>query len=170
MKTDAFEELQRLFDHFELDWFPISFATDPKVLVSRFDEFANIYGQRVASLTKRGELPRTVDVESIYETAKEDPDRVAAFLQLFASSCGTEILAMSWALLHDATVSHIELQFRQQEDFALSVVLDIGCEGEKLAFESDYIFDLTVLRHLGLMKVDGRPVVSGLYPLNMKWR
>src|SRR5690554_3560418 len=160
--------LRDLFIRFRMGWFVESFPKDS--LMRRFDDFAEAYRNTTAEVLDNHLLPNEVTIQSVATTAEKDPDRVAVFLQLFASSCSSPMLAMTWAMQHDTIVASVDLQFTQRTNFKLNIELRVGHEdGSKLTFQSDSIFDLAVLRHFGLMKANESPVISGLFPVNYDW-
>lgn len=160
--------LRDLFTRFRMGWFVDAFPSEQ--LMPRFDDFAQTYRKATTEVLDTHLLPNDVTVNSVAETAERDPERAAVFLQLFASSCSPEMLAMTWAMQHDTIVASVDLQFTQRKSFELNIELRVSHEdGSPLTFHSDAIFDLAVLRHFGLMKANESPVISGLFPVNYDW-
>ncbi len=164
------ETLRELFVQYDMDWFLRAFPSDPQTLLSRFGHFAEKYREKLADANLSDSVPATVDVDALAKMAEENPIGAEAFLQLFASSASAEMLAMAWLLQHDARVATIGFDFEQRERFDLSISVRLGRGPETVTFQSDSVFDIAVLRHFGTIQANNTPIISGFYPLYLKWR
>ena len=75
------------------------------------------------------------------------------------------MLAMVWRRLQGMEVGEVEMKYTLQKQFMLRVKLLSPDDGRVESYASDDIDDATVFRHLGIMKMDGRPVFDGFYPV-----
>lgn len=118
-------------------------------------------GERIARLTT-GRLSLSVG-----ELAKLPEDMVDAFLQALVSTSSEELLAMSWLLIWGAQVSDLQVRYYEQKEFSLRVTIASEYLPQPATFCSADVDDLALLRHLGILRVDGRPVLDGFFPLHM---
>lgn len=160
--------LRDLFDEFGMDWFISSLSSSPDELLDRFKEAADRYREKLDELGQNDQLS-SLTVGNIQQVAEDHPDNAETFLQVFASSCSPEMLAMTWMLLHEVEVESVDLSYERRQIFDLSIELSVGRGGGRITFESDSVFDMAVLRHFGMVEADDRPLVSGIFPLNLTW-
>lgn len=145
-------------------------AEDRQELELLIDRFLAAYARRQQTLDVPKWLPPPLppmDRAALIEVLKADARSSApAFLQALASGLPTEILVMVWLLLHrEAHILELELSYRYEQQFAIRVVLgwpDLH-EALRMEFSSDDVFDAATLRHMGIMKVDDRPILDGFY-------
>ena len=166
-KTDG-EILRDLFIQFGMDWFITSFPSDPDTLMARFRAAAQRYDTKITGVAQSAHLP-SLSVSALHDHVEDHRNSVETFLQVFASSCSAEMLAMTWTLVHDADVASVELSFEQRQSFELEIELTVSPDEQQLSFQSDSVFDMAVLRHFGLLEANNSPVVSGIFPLNLTW-
>jgi hypothetical protein len=112
-----------------------------------------------------GENGPNFDDAALVAEFKRAPQIVRAFLQALGESDSPDMLLMVWRILQGMEVREIELAYRLQEHFHLRVTLVSPYEEPPEHYESDDIDDAALLRHLGIMKMDGQPVFDGFYAI-----
>ena len=131
-------------------------------LKARLESFSSAWAAR-------GE--QAVSPDGVLRDYETNPHRVRAFLQAVFSSCSPEMLVMTWRILLGMEIAFIELSYRAEQSFHMRIAL--RWSGTKTMeptdiYESDSIDDFSILRHLGIAKVDGRPFLDGFYALHLK--
>lgn len=84
------------------------------------------------------------------------------FIQCFAVPMTNRIRAMVYCLLEGAELVELQFAYRRKSSAHLVAVIELA-DGHKESFESHELWDAEVLRHFGLMKMGGRPVMHGYY-------
>ena len=102
--------------------------------------------------------PLLVDV--LVEAAS-GPSELRPLVQLFASPTTMTARAMAYCVLHGADVKSVSFEYEMYQTAKLKVVL--SDTARTLAFETNELYDVEVLRHFGIMKSRGRPVLHGYY-------
>jgi hypothetical protein len=98
---------------------------------------------------------------------QHNPHKVRAFLQV-VKSASPDVLVMVWRILQGMGVARIEMEYQTGLHFRLHVWLSSPYEGgEPEVYESKDIDDAVILRHMGIMKMDDRPVFDGFYAVNL---
>jgi hypothetical protein len=77
------------------------------------------------------------------------------------------MLIMVWRILQGMRIQEVDMAYREQKSFRLRVVLNSPYEDASEVYESSDIGDAKLLRHLGTLEVDGKPVFDGFYPLRV---
>lgn len=103
--------------------------------------------------------PLPIDV--LPEMASE-PNELRPLVQLFASPTSTTIRAMAYCVLRGADIKSVRFEYEMRRTAKLRIVLTDNVH-EELIFETDEIWDAEVLRHFGIMKSSGLPVLHGYY-------
>ncbi len=99
---------------------------------------------------------------------EQHPFQVDAFLQALGVTRNPVMLVMVWRILQGATISSVTLQYENMQSFHLRVALTSPYgEGEPEEYESRSVNDAGLLRHFGIMTVDGQPVFDGFYALRL---
>jgi hypothetical protein len=105
--------------------------------------------------------------EDIGAEYNENPNKVRAFLQALGSIDSPDFLVMVWRILQRMTIQSIRMEYEAQQHFALRIALRSPYGEPDEDYQTGDIDDAVVLRHLGALKTDGRPVFDGFYPLNL---
>jgi hypothetical protein len=71
---------------------------------------------------------------------------------------------MAFCVLEGADIIAVTLDYRVKEYSRLSVTVEYE-SGEKATFASEDVWDVEAIRHFGLMKLSGAPVIDGFYAL-----
>jgi hypothetical protein len=139
--------------------------TDLQYLVDRLEEFAACYGDKAANAPAG--FPNRVTVSEFIADYSSNALRVKAILQAAAFKCSANMLAMMWMVELGARLSTLDVSFHSRTDFLLTVSLTLPSSGATVEFESAEIWDLAVLRFVGIAKADSRPVLEGFYPMRV---
>lgn len=92
-----------------------------------------------------------------------NPQRVKAFLQSLRGTRSPDMLLMVWRILEGMSVKSIQMNYRQKQTFELEVVLSSpGGEGDE-SYTTTNIRDFALLRHVGILEFDGKPIFDGFY-------
>jgi hypothetical protein len=110
----------------------------------------------------------TLTPESLAAEYKRNPHKVSAFLQVVGSVHTPDILVMVWRILQGMNIAELRLDYASEDTFRMTVRLRSPYEdGDDETYESEDIDDAVILRHLGVMKMDDKPIFDGFYPLNV---
>jgi hypothetical protein len=107
--------------------------------------------------------------QSLIQMFSRNPHKVRAFLQVAGTVASPEILLMVWRILQGMAVVAVRMEYDANGDFHLHIRL--ASSGEKSApedYESSDINDAVILRHLGILKIEGRGSFDGFYALNRR--
>jgi hypothetical protein len=75
---------------------------------------------------------------------------------------------MVWRILQGMNIAELRLDYASEDTFRMTVRLRSPYEdGDDETYESEDIDDAVILRHLGVMKMDDKPIFDGFYPLNV---
>lgn len=91
-----------------------------------------------------------------------DVTRFKPLVQSFASPLTDETRAMIFCLLEGGHVKTIRFEYRRKQHARLEIEVETA-SGESVRFQSDELWDAEVLRHFGLAKLSGAPVIDGYY-------
>ena len=98
----------------------------------------------------------------VAEAILSDPDRLKPLVQTFASPMTAPIRAMVYCVLEGAKVDEVNFRYVHKQQSQLEVVVSFD-SGESARFQSAELWDAEALRHFGLMKSSGKPVIDGYY-------
>lgn len=139
---------------------------DPEDLGRRIEVFATHYTQKSKGVP-RSALPATpLSLDSVLTGFRSNPYRVQVLLQAMAFGCTPEMLVMIWMSELGCTIQKLTLEYERRDRVSLEVKLRL-LEGTTLDFHSTEVWDLAVLRFVGLAKSDDDPEMSGFYPLSL---
>lgn len=114
-----------------------------------------------------GEAPDLSESAIVAEFQRR-PAQVRGFFQALGGSRTPEMLLMVWRVIQGMEIKRIELTYERQQSYALSVVLESPYGVEDEPYRSTNVNDFSLLRHIGILEVSGRPVFDGFYPLRVK--
>lgn len=114
-----------------------------------------------------GEDWEALTPESIAAGFDENPQKVTAFLQVIGTVRTPAILVMVWRILDGANIAQLSVDYQSELHFRMRVTLESSFGGEEI-YESNDIDDAVILRHIGVMKMNDRPVFDGFYPLKLE--
>jgi hypothetical protein len=166
MITEASAVLERLLRANELGWMIDRDASPGEVipaLLERLDRVASEYHGRNGVA-----VPFTP--EALEAEAEQNPHKVRAFLQALGASPSAAMLVMVWRILQGLSIREVEMTYREQEAFRLTVILAGQGDGQEVleVYRSQDINDAALVRHFGIATISGRPLFDGFYPLRVK--
>jgi hypothetical protein len=98
---------------------------------------------------------------------KDHEAQVRAFLQALGATQEPAMLVMVSRILQGMTISRVAMEYEDKESFSLRVVLTSPYGEGSEEYASSNIYDAALLRHFGIMKMDGKPVFDGFYALRL---
>jgi hypothetical protein len=105
--------------------------------------------------------------EYLVDEYKHNPHKVQAFLQMLAS-LSPDMLVMVWRILQGMGVAAIRMEYDAEASFNLHLrLVSPGDLSSVEEYASTDIDDAVVLRHMGISKMNGRPLFDGFYALNV---
>lgn len=106
--------------------------------------------------------------EPIERLILSDVAHFKPLVQSFASPLTTEMRTMIFCLLDGAHIKAVRFEYERKQHTRLEV--DVGSDntGVRVCFQSDDLWDAEVLRHFGLFKMSGKPVIDGYYAFRNK--
>jgi len=160
MNTEDIHSLQELIRHageaWMLNWFkPPEKASD--YLRNLLERVNNVAKQRFPQGTPR------VTEENLIDEYKRAPHKVRAFIQSLAESESPDLLLMVWRILQGMEIERVEMSYTLEDRFFLEVTLRSPYGDPAERYQSDSIDDAALIRHFGIMKMNGRPVFDGFY-------
>jgi hypothetical protein len=113
------------------------------------------------------------DAPDISETAlieeyRRNPQRVRGFFQALGGTRTTEMLLMVWRIMQGMEIRDVQVGYRRQQEFTMTVVLESPYGVEEDPYTSKNINDFTLFRHIGVLEISGRPVLDGFYALRVR--
>lgn len=93
---------------------------------------------------------------------EEDPEGLRPILQSFASPMTSRMRALAYLLVRGARLLSLRFEYQFREQAMLEARVDLGGDSPEV-FRSEELWDAEVLRHLGLLKISGAPVMEGYY-------
>lgn len=137
---------------------------DLEDLGHRIEAFAAHYAKKVNAVN-RGAIPVPVaSLERVLAEYRSNPHRVDALLQAMAFGCTSEMLAMIWLSELGCAIEKLKVDYERHDHVVLNVELRL-LDASKLEFQSTEVWDLAVLRLVGLAKSNDKPDMSGFYPM-----
>jgi hypothetical protein len=154
------ETLRNLFTECDVGW----------VFEEEGDEDASKRAQQISAemyalaqhyantLGERRPLPEPIDRLILSDVARFKP-----LVQSFAPPLTTEIRTLIFCLLDGAHIEAIRFEYDFKQRAHLEVEVGYDNFGGRACFRSDEVWDVEVLRHFGVFKVRGKPVIDGYY-------
>ena len=160
--TDPFEQLIRTSGQgWLIDWYAPKDQAMPNL--RRILADANARGQ-----ARLGGNAPDLTYGALIAEHRRNPHKVTAFLQVIGRVKSPDILVMVWRILQGMNIAELRFEYASQQTFQMRVRLSSPDDGgNDEIYESEDIDDAGILRHIGIMKVDEKPVFDGFYPLNL---
>jgi hypothetical protein len=106
------------------------------------------------------------DDHTVLAEVDANPHKVRALLQSIGAS-SPDMIAVIWRVVNGDSIKSLDLHYREQTEFVLRVEIESSLSGRTYAIETREIEDATFLRHLGIMRMDEKPLFDGYYALNL---
>jgi hypothetical protein len=130
----------------------------------RLEAFSAHYAEKLKGVDKGAVPPPLVSLERVLAEHRSNPYRVEALLQAMAFGCTPEMLAMIWMSELGCAIQRLTLDYVRHDHVSLDVELRL-LDASTLHFHSTEVWDLAVLRLVGLAKSNEAPDMSGFYPM-----
>ncbi len=119
--------------------------------------------------TKRfGNNSPTLTEESLIQDYNQHSQQVRGFFQALGGTRTPEMLLMVWRIIQGMEVKTIQLNYSRKESFKLQVILETPSGEEDPPYQSNSINDFALLRHLGIIEINGLPSFNGFYALSVR--
>lgn len=136
-------------------------------LARRFDRLTANYGA-LAQVVPRGALPSPApSLDSLRRAYPNEPYLLQSLLQAIAFSCSDKALLTIALSNAGCTIGRITLDYTRRKAVTLDIALQLLDGKTEHSFSSDDVWDLAVLRMLGLSTSGGTPLVDGFFPLHI---
>jgi hypothetical protein len=92
-----------------------------------------------------------------------EPGVLKPLIQLFATPTTTPMRAAAYCIIRGMDVKSIRLAYEHKLSLHLSITVEDVVTGETHAFSSSAVYDVEILRHMGIMTLSGKPILTGFY-------
>jgi len=99
----------------------------------------------------------------VFAEMDTDPRTLTPLIQLFASPTTSRMRAAAYCVLRGMSVKTVLLEYELQTKVSLSIVVEETSTGKTYTFDSNTIWDIEILRHMGIMTLSKKPVLAGFY-------
>ncbi len=123
--------------------------------------------QDASAEAARRQLPIQFTEKMLLATYAEHASQVGAFIQAMGATRNPSMLVMAWRIMQGMTVSRVDVSYQYEKHFALRITLTDPYGNQEEVYESRNINDAALLRHFGIMTMDGKPVFDGFYALKV---
>ena len=114
-----------------------------------------------------GDAPDFSEAAIVKEYAHH-PQQVRAFFQALGGSRSPEMLLMVWRIIQGMEIRRIDVGYQRQHEFRLEVKLESPYADTVETYTSNNVNDFTLLRHIGVHEIGGRPVFDGFYAIKVR--
>ncbi|MBI2190659.1 MAG: hypothetical protein HYU36_01585 [Planctomycetes bacterium] len=164
MIAESSSVLARLLHECQLDWLVGSYADTPAALAALS---ATLEAVEEESRVRFGNDGTQLSEHFLAKEYERNPHKVAAFLQALGATGSPPMLLMAWRIIQGAEIRSLRMTYQSGSGFHLAVTLISPRNGTPEEYKTDDISDASLLRHFGIMKIDGQPVFEGFYPLHL---
>ncbi len=100
--------------------------------------------------------------------AQQNPVKAAAFFQaLGGRPLSLEMRILAWRLILGSEILRLDFSYARDGGTEIRVTVRSPCDVAQGEFSSDSLWDFAVLRHLGMLTIDGKPVLDGYFALRI---
>ncbi len=122
-----------------------------EVVAKEIDEFREAFNQRFRR------LPDPFDL------INDNTEKATAFFEIFGGPpLSVDIRILIWRLIEGAEIREIDVRYERKRPFSARFVIGNRGSVDEI-YETNHPWDFTVLRHLGMLTVDGKLVLEGYY-------
>ena len=165
MSTQTSQSLESILRQCNLGWMIDSFSPPDQALEYWMNALAAVgreYQMRF------GDSSIKFSEEMLVAEFEQSPHKVAAFLQALSGTRSPQMLVMAWRILQGMEIESVELGYQKNISFSLIMKLKAPYNSEPELYESKDIDDAKLMRHLGIIKIAGKPVFDNFYPLRLE--
>jgi hypothetical protein len=158
--------LERLLRDNDLGWMIDMYAPRDRAVPFLLEQL----GRMTAEFRSRFRDEVSFAPETLRAEAERNPHKIRAFLQALGVSGNPDMLLMVWRILQGLSIREVVMNYRELEEFSLSVTLaPPGEEQDELeTYRTTDINDAALLRNFGITTVNSRPLFDGFFPLRKK--
>ena len=110
---------------------------------------------------KRYGVENRPDPFSLLDT---NPTKAAAFFQTLAGApITTDMRVMVWELIMGAQIQSLEFHYSDASKTSIRIVLGPHRSCSNAEYSSKSLWDFQIFRHMGLLSIDGKPILDGYY-------
>jgi hypothetical protein len=151
------ELIERTGQQWVLEW------TDQSTDAAKCEFLARRFTSAAEACGRLGGTP--FDDARLDRESRDNPHKVAAFLQAARRIVTPEILAAVWLILDGESVERIHVSYQREARFELRLEFEpLG--GRPRVCASNDVFDAAFLMHLGVAKIDDdKPWFNGFYAI-----
>jgi hypothetical protein len=96
----------------------------------------------------------------------ENPQKAAAFFETFTNPpISLEMRLAVWRLIIGADIEAVRFDYRKGQGLEFVIQLAFRRSDPEL-YRGESLWDFEVLRHIGILSVDGKPILDGYYASN----
>lgn len=99
----------------------------------------------------------------VFAEMRAEASVLKPLIQLFATPITTSMRAAAYCIIRGMDVKNVKLAYELKRSVALSITVEDVVTGETHDFSSNHVYDVELLRHMGIMTLSGRPVLTGFY-------
>jgi len=92
-----------------------------------------------------------------------NPSKASAFFETLTEPLSLEMRILVWQILLGAEITKIHFEYGRTESFDLGIEILSPDGVSKEEFCSNRVWDFAVLRHMGVLTVDNKPIIEGYY-------
>lgn len=145
--------LRQLFDTAGVGW----------ALREGADAEARRYLQEIQAVEAEYERLLSEPMSSpLLEQLVEEGEALTPLIQAFASTTSASIRVMIYCILKGAEIRRVLYDYELERRSQLIIDIELS-DNRTLRFESEDLWDAEVLRHFGMTKRGGRPILEGYY-------
>lgn len=158
------EDILRNFEAFDSPWSTPLAQKDLKAIAAKLNQDLEDIQAHINQRIDDGTPP--VRLEPLFKgEPKTHTSKQKAFLQTFTLSVSNEMIAMVYFIaIENAEIKALTVNYICKKSFALNIELALP-SGKKISFRSDNIWDIEVIRRLGVMKMNDKPLFAGYFLL-----
>jgi hypothetical protein len=162
MSVEPPQDLEQLIRACGEDWLIDSFSPKEKAVAN----LKEVLKAASSEANRRG-LPIRLSEQDLVSAYKAYAGQVDAFLQALGATREPAMLVMVWRIIQGMTISQIRMEYENGKSFKLSVELTSPYGEPSEQYDSININDAALLRHLGIMTMDNKPLFDGFYALKV---
>jgi len=92
-----------------------------------------------------------------------EPMELKPLIQLLASPTSNEMRVMAYCVLRGMEIENIEFSYSAAKSIQLTVRILDNVNGKEHSFHSNVVWDVEILKQLGIMSLNKKPILEGFY-------
>jgi hypothetical protein len=173
MNLDVTLSLEEIIRERQLEWLLESWSSLTEQAVDRLR--ATLSDAGLENVRRYGPTACHFTDAELADELQRAPHRVDALLQALSGPRSPQMIVLAWQIVQDAEVERLSIDFIQHQSFEMRVTLrpprdESGARlepSERDSYVSQNVHDLRLIRHLGIMELNGRPRIDGFFALRI---